>query len=122
VAWQTDDVIVTASTCTSQEFARFTGWDPKPEGMCQGDVCVPAPGARASDGTIDIDIAARALGMPLVRDDETGIAALGPASLTGRALTTAVAPDPELHTFDGATFRLSSLRGRKVVLAAWASY
>jgi hypothetical protein len=60
--------------------------------------------------------------MPIVVDDVHGIRALGTASLGGHALTTAVAADPELRSFDGGSFRLSSLRGRKVVLAAWASY
>lgn len=115
-------MIITAPTCTPSAFADATGWDAKPEGMCQGDICVPAPGALTADGTVDIARAARALGMPIVRDDVHGIEALGPASLGGHALSTAVAADPELRTFDGAPFRLSSLRGRKVILAAWASY
>ena len=114
-------MIITQPTCTPSEFLDATGWDAKPEGMCQGDVCVPAPGAVTSNGRVDIERAAQALGMPIV-DDGHGVRALGPASLAGRALTTAVAADPLLHTFDGEPFRLSSLRGRKVVLAAWASY
>lgn len=115
-------MIITEPTCTSADFLARTGWEAKPEGMCQGDICVPAPGALTSDGRVDIERAARVLGMPIVSDDVHGVRALGPASLGGRALTTAVAADPELRTFDGGTFRLSSLRGRKVVLAAWASY
>ena len=39
-----------------------------------------------------------------------------------RFLTTAVAPDLELPDFDGNPFRLSSLRGQKVLLVAWASW
>lgn len=90
--------------------------------MCQGDICVPAPGALTSDGRVDIERAAQALNMPIVVDEALGVRALGPASVGGHALTTAVAADPELRTFDGQSFHLSSLRGRKVVLAAWASY
>jgi hypothetical protein len=48
--------------------------------------------------------------------------ALGSATLGGRALSTAVAADPELKTFDNEPFRLSSLRGKKVILLAWSSY
>ncbi len=90
--------------------------------MCQDDICVPAPGALTADGLVDIERAAQALGMPIVHDAAHDVRSLGPASLGGRALTTAVAADPQLHTFDGEPFRLSSLRGRKVILAAWASY
>ena len=103
-------------------FKEATGWDPKPQGLCQGEVCVPSPGALLDDGTVDVDVAAARLGMPVVRDDLRGITAYGPATLAGHTLTSAEAADPELLTRDGRPFRLSSLRGRKIVLHAWASY
>lgn len=115
-------MIITEPTCTPSDFADATGWEAKPEGMCQGDICVPAPGALTANGRVDIARAARALSMPIVRDETHGVEVLGPASLSGHALSTAVAADPELRAFDGKQFRLSSLRGRKVILAAWASY
>ncbi len=104
------------------EFAAATGWDPKPEGLCRGEVCVPAPGASRPDGTIDVELAAGRLGMPVVRDDEHGVVAIGPGSTSGRTLSTATAADPELIDRDGNPFRLSALHGRKVLLVAWASY
>ena len=103
-------------------FAARTGWDAKPQGLCRGEICVPAPGALHDDGTLDASVAAARLGMPIVHDDTHGLWALGPATTSGRALDTAVAADPELVTRDGTPFRLSSLRGRKVLLVAWASY
>jgi hypothetical protein len=103
-------------------FAARTGWDPKPEGLCRGEVCVPAPRALRDDGSLDVGVVAARLGMPLVHDDEHGVWALGPATVTGRALSTATAADPELVDRDGNAFRLSSLHGRKVLLVAWASY
>lgn len=103
-------------------FAERTGWDAKPQGLCRGEVCVPAPGSLRDDGTLDANVAAARLGMPVVHDDTHGVFALGPATTSGRALSTAVAADPELITRDGAPFRLSSLRGRKVLLVAWSSY
>ena len=61
--------------------------------------------------------------MPLVADVAHGIWALGPeTAVTGRALTTAVAPELELPDADGNPFKLSSLRGQKVLLVAWASW
>lgn len=107
---------------TPERFADGTGWDPKPEGLCRGEVCVPAPGARRDDGTVDVRAAADRLGMPLVHDAEHDVWALGPGTTTGRVLSTAAAPDPELVDRNGDPFRLSSLRGRKVLLVAWASY
>ena len=46
-------------------FADGTGWDPKPQGLCRGEVCVPAPGVRRDDGTVDVLAAAARLGMPV---------------------------------------------------------
>ena len=75
------------------------------------------------DGMLAVEPMAARLGMPLVRDDPHGVMALGPATaVTGRALTTAVAPDLELPDADGNPFKLSSLLGQKVLLVAWASW
>jgi hypothetical protein len=106
----------------ANEFARSTGWELKPEGLCRGDVCVPAPGASRPDGTVDVQAVAERLGMPLVQDETSQLWALGPATATGRALPTAELPDIEVADQHGAPFALSSLRGRKVVLLAWASW
>jgi len=113
-------VIIESWDVTATDFRRSTGWEPKPEGLCRGEVCVPAPGALRADGSFDARAAAERLGMPIVSDGN--VSALGPATLSGRALATAVAADPELQTFDGRPFRLSSLRGKKVILLAWSSY
>jgi cytochrome oxidase Cu insertion factor (SCO1/SenC/PrrC family) len=59
--------------------------------------------------------------MPLVHDEAHGLWALGPES-GGRALTTAVVPDITLPDRNGNPFSLSSLRGQKVLLVAWASW
>lgn len=107
---------------TAAGFAVRTGWSPTLEGLCRGEICVPAPELLRADGTIDVEIASARLGMPLIHDEAHGVYALGPATATGRALSTATAADPQLMTRNGETFQLSSLRGRKVVMVAWASY
>ncbi len=101
-----------------------TGWTVKDEGACKANVCVPLPrDARQSDGRIDVRVLADRLGMPLVADEAHQVWALGPeTAVTGRALTTATAPELELPDADGNPFRLSSLRGQKVLLVAWASW
>jgi hypothetical protein len=115
-------ILTTLDALTADDFAAGTAWHPKTEGMCRGEVCVPAPGALRADGTVDVSVAAQQLGMPLEHDAAHGVWALGPASFAGKALTTAVAADPPLLTRGGEEFRLSSLRGRKVVLVAWSTY
>jgi hypothetical protein len=111
-------VILTSLDFDAPQFEERTGWAIKPEGACKGEVCVPLGGAQGIE-----EIAGR-LGMPLVADEEHGVWALGPEStVTGRALTTAVVPDITLpQVFTGEPFSLSSLRGQKVLLLAWASW
>jgi hypothetical protein len=114
-------MITTTLQVRALDFAAATGWEPKPQGMCRGEICVPAPGALTGD-TVDITVAAKSLGMPLVRDEQHGLWALGSATATGRALSTAVAADPTLIDRDGNPFKLSALHGRKVLLVAWSTY
>lgn len=116
-------VILDALRTPRPDFERGTGWALRPEGACRGDVCVPLPGG-AEDATdvVDVPAVADRLGMPLVHDEAAGLWALGPATLGGRVLATAQAPELALPDLDGHEFRLSSLRGRKVVLVAWAPY
>ena len=66
--------------------------------------------------------AAERLGMAIVHDADAGLWAVGPESLGGRTLASAAAPDLVLPDLDGDEFHLSSLRGKKVVLVAWAPY
>jgi hypothetical protein len=106
----------------ADELERRTGWTIKPEGACKGEVCVPLGDEVVREGRVDLRLLAGRLGMPLVHDAAHRLWALGPESLGGRALTTAVAPELVLPGFDGDAFALSSLRGRKVVLTAWASW
>jgi hypothetical protein len=105
-------------------FAARTGWEMKPEGACKAEVCAPLPpDAHTVNGRLDLRVVAPRLGMPLVTDAETGLVAVGPeTAITGRALTTARAPDLELPDADGNPFRLSTLLGQKVLLVAWASW
>ncbi len=115
-------ILTTLDHIDPAAFADRTGWAAKPQGLCRGEVCVPAPGSLRDDGTIDVEVAAARLGMPLVHDAEHDVWSVGPATATGRALSTAVAADPQLIARDGSPFRLSSLHGRKVLLVAWSSY
>jgi hypothetical protein len=112
-------VITDTLRVSAAEFERQTGWAIKPEGACKDVRCVPLPGG-ASD-PIDLPAVAERLGMPLVHDEAAGLWALGPEA-GGRALAGAVAPELELPDWRDAPFRLSSLRGTKVLVVAWAPW
>ena len=105
-----------------EDFEVGSGWSLKPEGACRGDVCVPLPAGAVSDGAVDVAAVAGRLGMPLVEDAAAGLWALGPETLSGHALASAEAPELVLADLDGNEFRLSSLRGQKVVIVSWAPY
>jgi hypothetical protein len=110
-------MIVDTLDITAAQFAAGTGWEIKPQGACKGEVCVPlgaGPFAAA-------DVAER-LGMAIVADEPHGRWAIGPESIGDRALATAEAPELVLDDLDGNEFRLSSLRGQKVVIVSWAPY
>jgi hypothetical protein len=105
-----------------ETLAARTGWEIKPQGACKGDVCVPLHGRLLDGDSVDMETLAPMLGMPIVHDEVHDVWAIGPES-GGRALSTAVVPPitlPDLRT--GEEFALASLRGRKVVLVAWASW
>jgi hypothetical protein len=109
---------------SAEELKNRTGWEIKPQGACKAEICIPLPlssPVTTPDGLIDLEKLAQKLNMPLVRDEAAGLWGLGPEA-GGKALTTAVAPDFELPDWKGQTFRLSSLRGKKVVLVTWASW
>ena len=116
--WYRESVILDTLDIGPARFGEATGWTIKAEGACRGEVCVPLAGEH-----FDVAAVADRLGMAVVADADNGLFALGPSSLGGRALTTAVAPELELDDIvTGETFVLSSLRGSKVVLVAWAPY
>lgn len=109
-----------------------TGWQWKPEGLCQGELCLPLPPAaraelvrKAPGREPRLDIAAlwRRSGQPVAHDSSGQTWVLGTgAAQRGAALATLDAPDFALPDLDGRTHRLSELRGRKVFLATWASW
>ena len=103
------------------ELEAATGWELKPEGLCRDERCVPFPESSSASDTVDMRSVAERLRMPLVHDETHGLWALGPES-GGKVLDTAALPDLELSDFEGRPFDFASLRGQKVLIAAWASW
>lgn len=107
-----------------------TGWQLKPQGLCQGDTCVPIPPDRKRDWLDEksrrLDLAAFAahLGQAVARDEKRAVAAFGPAARSGNVGGTGpvVAPDFQLPDLDGRLHSLSENRGKKVLLYCWASW
>jgi len=101
------------------------GWELKPEGICQGDVCVPIPPSSnvVRDGEIDLVAFAGLLHRPLALDLEEHAAFLGAAAEDRTAqITSLEAPDFTLPDLQGRPHSLSDYRGQKVFLVAYASW
>ena len=112
-------MVFRSARVSAAELERESGWHLRPEGLCREDRCVPF--TPSDPQALDLAAVAAALGMPVVHDERYSLWALG-AEAGGRALVTATAPDLELPDANGTPFRLSSLRGQKVLLLAWASW
>lgn len=104
---------------TPAELEEQTGWSLKPEGLCRDDRCVPFP--STPNGPVDVRAVAERLRMPVVQDEKHGLCALGPES-GGHVLESAELPPIVLADVDGNPFDFASLRGRKLVISAWASW
>lgn len=104
---------------------RGLGWELKPEGLCQGSLCVPVrnmPDLANADG-IDLAALGRALARPLALDLDERTAYLGAsAAERGALLASLRAPEFTLPDLSGRAHSLSDYRGRKVLLVAYASW
>jgi hypothetical protein len=103
------------------------GWTWKPEGLCQGEICVPISPRNAStmvrDDRLDIAAMWRQMGQPVVHDDQSQTWVFGAgAAQRGQTLDSLNAPDFELPDLDGRSHRLSDYRGTKVLIVTWASW
>ena len=107
------------------DLAAATGWELKPEGLCQGDVCVPVRDRSHLVHEIDEDhlVDLAALGVALrvrhVVDAEAAVAAFGRPNAGPTGLD---APDFTLPDLDGNPVSLSDHDDRKKLLLAFASW
>lgn len=100
---------------------RATGWKLKPEGLCRGEVCVPARADWLRDGAIDVAGFWRHLGRAVAHDGDTWV--LGAAAAArAQALRDLRMQDFALPDLAGATHRLSDHAGKKIFLTTWASW
>ncbi|MFK7898241.1 MAG: hypothetical protein AB8G23_20580 [Myxococcota bacterium] len=106
-------------------FEEKLGWELKPQGLCQGEVCVPVRDREAllHEGAIDLGAFASVMGRPYVVDAAEGVAAMGMAADSQASrMASLEAPDFELPDLSGKTHRLSAYRGNKVLFIAYASW
>ena len=108
-----------------------TGWQLKPEGMCQGEVCVPLPPKRkdaileqaGSSTWVSLTEFARLIEQPVARDDRERVWSFGPPGWSWKSRgSTAAASDFVASDLTGEQHSLRELLGKKVFLLFWASW
>jgi hypothetical protein len=110
------------------ELSRTLGWELKPDGLCRGALCVPVPPARRAavvreDGAVNVAALARLRGQAVAHDEARTAWVFGASpDVRGATARSLVAPDFTLPDLDGRLHSLSDARGKKVVLASWASW
>ncbi len=118
----TTDAILRLAT---EPVLEALGWTQKPEGLCQGDVCIPIAGRPdliTSQG-IDLLGLGDVLGRPIAIDREESVASFGAETAAhGAQLAEGFAPDFTLPDLTGKEYSLSSFKGKKVLLIAYASW
>lgn len=110
------------------DLERATGWKLTADGFCRGSLCIPIPPGREAeftrpDGSVNFAALARQRGQALVHDDEGGVWALDASTAARSATRTSLeAPDFTLPDRNGHLHSLHEHRGKKVLLASWASW
>ena len=112
---------------TAAEAATATGWSLRPEGLCRGAVCVPVPKGRdqrfVDQNSVNLAAFWQHMGMPAAHSQDGDVWALGEgADERAERLRSLEAPDFTLPDQGGVPHSLSDYRGKKVLLATWASW
>jgi hypothetical protein len=103
-----------------------SGWEEKPAGLCRGPLCIPIPADRRAEvvrgDAVDLAALARLRGQVIVHDDDRSTWVFGVPGSAGFAGDSVVAPDFALPDLAGRVHSLAEVRGRKVLVASWASW
>jgi hypothetical protein len=110
---------------SAEALREALGWELHEGTLCNDAMCVPLPaGSRlGDDGVFDLAEVAATLERPLALDAYAQAAFLGvSAGKRAQALGSLMAPDFTLPDLAGQPHTLSSYRGKKVFMVAWASW
>lgn len=112
---------------SASDLRAVTGWDLKPEGLCKEDTCVPLAAGILEDlvngDAINASGLWEELDRPILHNAGHTTWMLGEgAEDRSRRLESLQAPDFTLPDVHGKLHSLSDHRGKKVLLASWASW
>ena len=106
-----------------RDLPRVNGFEVKPQGACRADVCIPIPKTMLNGEWFHLTAFAKKAGQAVVADEDARVWSLGEIqALRGSFLSSREAPDVAIPDRRGRPVKLSSFRGKKVLLVTWASW
>ena len=110
---------------SNEELERSFGWQLKPEGLCQREICIPIRNRDeiVTENGLNLRQICRLWQRPLAANPTRGMGFLGEsAGSRADALRGGQAPEFSLPDLSGVQHRLSDYRGKKIFLIAYASW
>jgi hypothetical protein len=116
---------------TSEDLARATKFEVKPQGVCRDELCFPIPKNRkdsllqkqASVTWFNLSEFARMVNQPTAYDEKHSTWYFGARQAAQNSFVdTLEAPNFTLPDINGKMHSLADFRGKKVLLLTWASW
>jgi hypothetical protein len=105
------------------DLPKINGFELKPEGMCRADICIPVPPTMSRGQYFNLTAFAKRAGQQVVADEEARAWSFSEMPvLRGNFVSSREAPDFDVPDRKGRPVRLSSFRGKKVLVVTWASW
>ena len=113
----------------TDQVQNVNGFDPKPEGFCSADICIPIP--KSSDWRMqhngseyfNVTRFAAKVDQAVAVAESKAIWSFGTVPiLSSGLLPSGIAPDFELPDREGKLVKLSDFRGKKVLILSWSSW
>jgi hypothetical protein len=105
------------------DLPRINGFEIKPQGACRADICIPIPRAMMRGDQFNLTAFAQRVGQKFIADPAARIWSFGEIPVVqGAYVESRIAPDVVVPDRKGRPVRLSTFRGKKVLLVTWASW
>ncbi len=113
----------------TDQVQEINGFDPKPEGFCSADVCIPIPNSadwrmqHNGNEYFNVTRFAAKVDQAVAVAESKSIWSFGSDPiLSSGLLPSGIAPDFELPNRQGNLVKLSDFRGKKVLILSWSSW
>lgn len=115
---------------TTADLERSTGFELKPQGVCQGQLCFPVPKSREREFVrkqtaktwFNLIAFAQLVRQPFAHDQALSTWYFGLRADQRQGLSSLEAPDFTLPDMTGKPHSLSDFRGKNILLLTWASW